>query len=432
MHWHLHLCILFPSNRKPFFKLTQSLTLQSLFYAVRYSNNRGIMRKKWWIIIGIIVLIVAGLLFAKSCGKKKQPEKVQSTEEETYTVKRGDISSRIEITGEVQPKAMVSLKSKVSGKIVKFYADENDYVTSGQIIADIEPDYNQANTLFNTKAMLQKAEINLKNARKDLADKTVLLKKQFISQEEYDKASDALQEAEIEYAQASSQYEMIRDLDVPGKVTHVYATSSGVVIERNINEGEMVQSSLTSYGEGTVIMKIADLNQMIIKSNINEVDISKFKLSQNAEISLDALPYEKYEGRVVRIAPQAIIENNAKVFPIEISINTNGKIAKPGMTANVTILADSRENVLVIPIRAVFSNDKNQDIVYLVTGNTTSTPATKANDKEKTSATPNYVSTPIKLGTNDLLQVEVIEGLKEGDIILLNEPGTAKNNFMMM
>ena len=194
----------------------------------------------------------------------------------------------------------------------------------------------------------------------------------------------------------------------------------------------MVQSSLTSYGEGTVIMKIADLNQMIIKSNINEVDISKFKLSQNAEISLDALPYEKYEGRVVRIAPQAIIENNAKVFPIEISINTNGKIAKPGMTANVTILADSRENVLVIPIRAVFSNDKNQDIVYLVTGNTTSTPATKANDKEKTSATPNYVSTPIKLGTNDLLQVEVIEGLKEGDIILLNEPGTAKNNFMMM
>ncbi|MDD2250540.1 MAG: efflux RND transporter periplasmic adaptor subunit [Candidatus Cloacimonetes bacterium] len=390
------------------------------------------MRKKWWIIIGIIVLIVAGLLFAKSCGKKKQPEKVQSTEEETYTVNRGDISSRIEITGEVQPKAMVSLKSKVSGKIVKFYADENDYVTSGQIIADIEPDYNQANTLFNTKAMLQKAEINLKNARKDLADKTVLLKKQFISQEEYDKASDALQEAEIEYAQASSQYEMIRDLDVPGKVTHVYATSSGIVIERNINEGEMVQSSLTSYGEGTVIMKIADLNQMIIKSNINEVDISKFKLSQNAEISLDALPYEKYEGRVVRIAPQAIIENNAKVFPIEISINTNGKIAKPGMTANVTILADSRENVLVIPIRAVFSNDKNQDIVYLVTGNTTSTPATKANDKEKTSATPNYVSTPIKLGTNDLLQVEVIEGLKEGDIILLNEPGTAKNNFMMM
>jgi len=179
-------------------------------------------------------------------------------------------------------------------------------------------------------------------------------------------------------------------------------------------------------------MKIADLNQMIIKSNINEVDISKFKLKQNAEISLDALPYEKYEGKVVRIAPQAIIENNAKVFPIEISINTSGKIAKPGMTANVTILADSRENVLVIPIRAVFSNDKNQDIVYLVTGTKTDTGETKTKGKETTVTNLNSVVTPVKLGTNDLLQVEVIEGLKEGDKILLNEPTANKNNFMMM
>ncbi|MBP7334160.1 MAG: efflux RND transporter periplasmic adaptor subunit, partial [Candidatus Cloacimonas sp.] len=269
------------------------------------------MRKKWWIIVVIAVLILLILLSVKTCGKKKQPVSTKQTDTEIYAVKRGDISSRIVITGEVQPEIVVSLKSKVSGKIVKFYAGENDYVTSGQVIADIEPDYNQANTLFNTKAMLQKAEMNLANARKDLADKTILLQKQYISQDEYNKTSDALKEAEIEYAQASSQYEMIRDLDVPGKVTRVYATASGVVIERNINEGEMVQSSLTSYGEGTVIMKIADLNKMIVKSNINEVDISKFKLNQKAEISLDALPYEHYEGKVVKIAPQAIVENNA-------------------------------------------------------------------------------------------------------------------------
>ena len=389
------------------------------------------MRKKWWIIIAIVILILLVLFLGKSCGKKKQTEKVTPTETETYTVKRGDISSRIEITGEVQPEVVVSLKSKVSGKIVKFYAGENDYVTSGQIIADIEPDYNQANTLFNTKAMLQKAEMNLKNAQKELADKTILLQKQFISQEEYNKTSDALKEAEIEYAQASSQYEMIRDLDVPGKVTHVYATASGVVIERNINEGEMVQSSLTSFGEGTVIMKIADLNQMIVKSNINEVDISKFKLNQMAEITLDALPYEQYEGRVIKIAPQAIIENNAKVFPIEINLNASGKIVKPGMTANVTILADARKNVLVIPIRAVFSNDLNQDIVYLVTKTKISDTKTNPKSKEKTSSVPNSVATPVKLGTNDLLQVEVIEGLKEGDIILLNEPLTNNNKMFM-
>ncbi len=390
------------------------------------------MRKKWWIIVVIAVLILLILLSVKTCGKKKQPASTKQTDTEIYAVKRGDISSRIVITGEVQPEIVVSLKSKVSGKIVKFYAGENDYVTSGQVIADIEPDYNQANTLFNTKAMLQKAEMNLANARKDLADKTILLQKQYISQDEYNKTSDALKEAEIEYAQASSQYEMIRDLDVPGKVTRVYATASGVVIERNINEGEMVQSSLTSYGEGTVIMKIADLNKMIVKSNINEVDISKFKLNQKAEISLDALPYEHYEGKVVKIAPQAIVENNAKVFPIEINLNASGKIVKPGMTANVTILADSRKNVLVIPIRAVFSNDINQDIVYLVKETKSPAKETNSNNKGKTAPIPNYTVTPIKLGTNDLLQVEVLEGLKEGDQILLNEPITNNNNNLMM
>jgi len=387
------------------------------------------MRKKWKIIIGIAVVIIAVLILAKSCGKAKKAAVKKTATEETYTVSRGEISSRIEITGEVQPQTVVSLKSKVSGKIVKFYAGENDYVSAGQVIADIEPDYNQANTLFNTKATLQKAEMLLTNARKDLADKAVLLEKQYISQDAYKAAVDAVKNAEIEYAQASSQYEMIRDLDVPGKVTHVYATSSGVVIERNINEGEMVQSSLSSYGEGTVVMKIADLKKMIVKSNINEVDISKFRLSQSAEIKLDALPYEEFQGKIVKIAPQAITENNAKVFPVEISINAEGYKAKPGMTANVSILGESRENVLVIPIRAVFSNDSNQDVVYLVPAQK-ATPTKKA--KTPAVAVSAGVATPVKLGANDLQNVEVIEGVKEGDKILLNEPGTQKNFGMRM
>jgi len=388
------------------------------------------MRKKWKIIIGISVLAVVTLALVSRCGIAKKETADPKTDSDTVTVSKGEISSRIEITGQVMPQTVVSLKSKVSGKIVKFYAGENDYVKSGQIIADIEPDYNQANTLFNTKATLQKAEIQLTTATKDLADKAILLEKKYISQEEYDKASDLLKSARIEYEQAGKQYEMIRDLDVPGKVTHVFATSSGVVIERNINEGEMVQSSMSSYGEGTVVMKIADLNQMIVKSNINEVDIAKFMLHQTAEIKIDALPYEQYHGQIVKIAPQAITENNAKVFPVEISINANGQTVKPGMTANVSIMGDSRKDVLTIPIRAVFSNDSNQDVVYKVTA----APAPAKTDKKSKKpavSQPTGVATPVKLGANDMQNVEVIEGLQEGDKILLNEPGTKTNGFGM-
>ncbi len=383
------------------------------------------MKKKWKVIIGIAVLLVLAWLGLRACGKAALNKAGIASAPQTHTVRRGDIVSQVEITGEVLPKTVVSLKSRVSGKIVKLYVDANDYVKSGQIIADIEPDYNQANTLFNTKAQLQRAELTLANARKDLADKRALLDKQYISQESYDNSEDALKNAQIEYTQASSQYEMIRDLDVPGKVTHVYATSSGMVIERNINEGEMVQSSLNSFGEGTVLLKIADLSRMIVKSKINEVDIEKFSLGQRATIKLDALPYEEYEGSIVKIAPSATLENNAKVFPVEISINATGETAKPGMTAAVSIIGESRLDVLVIPIRAVFTDDKDQDVVYVMP-QAAKTPAAKG------AVALEPVATPVKLGSNDLQMVEVISGLKEGDVISLTEPASQKNNNQMM
>lgn len=309
---------------------------------------------------------------------------------------------------------------------MKLYADENDYVSKGQKIADIEPDYNQANTLFSTKAQLSRAEMRLRNARKDLEDKRVLLAKDYISREAFQAAEDELSSAQIDHQQAQSQYEMIKDMDVPGKVIHVYATASGVVIERKVNEGEMVQSSLGSFGEGTVLMKIADLAQMTVASKINEVDIAKFRLGQEATIKLDALPYEEYSGRIVKIAPSAVVENNAKVFPVEISIDASGAKAKPGMTAVVTIIGESRLDVLVIPIRAVFTDDKGQDIVYML-------PETAAKaQKGKDAPAREPLPTPLQLGANDLQQVEVLSGLKEGDRISLTEPGSAKNNMMFM
>ncbi len=158
---------------------------------------------------------------------------------------------------------------------------------------------------------------------------------------------------------------MIRDLDVPGTVIHMYATASGTVIERKVNEGEMVTSSINAFGEGTVVMQIADLSKMVVTSNINEVDIIKFKVGQEAIIKLDALPYEEFSGKIISISPKAVVINSAKVFPVEISINATGDRVKPGMTAAISILGDSRKDVLIIRL-SVFADDKNQDIVYLI------------------------------------------------------------------
>ena len=401
------------------------------------------MRKKRTLIIIAVLLIVIVAVVLTRCGKAKAKNPADASAAATmHTVAYGNIDSKIEITGELQPETVVAIKSRVSGKIVKFYVDENDFVTSGQIIADIEPDYVQANTLFNTKATLQLAEITLAKARKDHQDNQVLLANNYISQSDFDHGQDALKNAEIQFEQASRQYEMIRDLDVPGKVTHVFATASGTVIERSVNEGEMVSSSINSYGEGTVVMRIADLNRMIVKSNINEVDIAKFKLKQQGTIKLDALPYEEFSGEIVKIAPMAITENNAKVFPVEISINATGKQVKPGMTAAVSILGDTREHVIVVPIGAVFADENNQDIVYLIPKAAVKAPSAEKSDQTKKpeekkamgpkAAEPELVATVVKLGANDFQMVEVISGLAEGDVISLKEPSSGAKTGMMM
>jgi len=382
------------------------------------------MRKKWIIlaIVLILIVIVVALMQCNKTAKETLPASMQDSG--THTVELGNIDSKIEITGEVQPATIVAQKSRVSGKIVKFYADENDYVKLGDLLADIEPDYNQANTLFNTKASLQKAELTLQQARKDFEDKTVLLENEYISESEFDAARDAFRIAEIQYAQASSQYEMIRDLDVSGTVIPMYATASGTVIERKVNEGEMVTASINAYGEGTVVMQIANLSHMIVQSNINEVDIAKFKKGQKGSIKLDALPYANYEGKIVKIAPKAVTINSAKVFPVEISINASGDVVKPGMTAAVSIQGDSRQDVIVIPIAAVFADDRNQDVVYLIS----STESDSLAEAEK--AEP--VATVVQLGANDFEMVEVISGLEVGDVISLKEPDLDMNmNFMM-
>ncbi len=401
------------------------------------------MRKKRTLIIIAVLLIVIVAVVLTRCGKAKAKNPADASAAATmHTVAYGNIDSKIEITGELQPETVVAIKSRVSGKIVKFYVDENDFVTSGQIIADIEPDYVQANTLFNTKATLQLAEITLAKARKDHQDNQVLLANNYISQSDFEHGQDALKNAEIQFEQASRQYEMIRDLDVPGKVTHVFATASGTVIERSVNEGEMVSSSINSYGEGTVVMRIADLNRMIVKSNINEVDIAKFKLKQQGTIKLDALPYEEFSGEIVKIAPMAITENNAKVFPVEISINATGKQVKPGMTAAVSILGDTREHVIVVPIGAVFADENNQDIVYLIPKPAAKAPSAEKSDQTKKpeekkamgpkAAEPELVATVVKLGANDFQMVEVISGLAEGDVISLKEPSSGVKAGMMM
>lgn len=351
---------------------------------------------------GIIVLLAALILGA--CSVKTAKGDKSSGEVKSMVVEAGEITVKMEETGEIEPIREIELKPKVSGKIVKFYVDEGDYIKDGDLIADIEPDYNEAEKLSAVKSNLTLAEIRLTDAQKDLEDAEELFRKSYISEKKLRDARNELERATINHQDALNQNDLVKEIESKDNVSKMYASANGTIIERKVEEGEMVISSSGNYSGGTVIFNLADLSRMVVKSRINEVDIGKVHKQQKVNIQVDAFPYQKYNGNITRIASKAISYNNVKVFPIEIEIIDVDEKLRPGMTANITIIGEKRADIVTIPIRAIFSDEDGQDIIYKVQNDTISK------------------SVVVKTGINDFQQVEIIEGLAVGDTISFSEP----------
>ena len=375
------------------------MVLQKIFFSHKKylkTQNRGRMRK--------VIITIITIFFIVSCSMKVNKPGENKQKMKTVKVETGSITVELEETGEIEPIKEIEIKSKVSGKIVRFYVEEGDFVHLGDVLADIEPDYNQAEQISQVKNSLELAEIRLENRRKDLDDMTKLFAENYISQNQLDEAKDALKEAKISYQSALQQYELIKEIESEGNVSKLISSASGTVIHRAVEEGEMVVSNTGSYAAGTVIMTLADLEKMVVNTRINEIDISKIHQNQVVRIQVDAYPYEKYSGMITKIAAMAVDYNNVKVFPIEITISEVDSKLKPGMTANVTIIGEEKEDILVLPIRAIFTDENGQDIVYKVENDSISG------------------SVPIKTGINNFQQVEIVDGLEEGMEIALSKP----------
>lgn len=363
--------------------------------------------KKFAIIVAVIIVIV---ILVAILGKKDSQKIADTRNLQKYTVEKGDITIKLEETGEIEPIKQIEIKSKLSGKILKFYVEEGDYVQKGDVIADVEPDYNQADEIARINTSLKLAEIRLENAQEELQEVEKLYKQNYVSNDELDDAQDNLTEAKLDHENALRQYELIKEIEATDNVSKLVSPGSGTVIQKQVEEGEMVVSSTGSYNAGTVVMTLADLKRMIVTTRINEVDISKIGDAQRVEIKVDAYPYAQYNGKITKIAAMAVEYNNVKVFPVEIEITDVDEKLKPGMTANISIIGEEKKDILVVPIRSIFSNQDGEDIVYKVQSDSIAG------------------AELVKTGINDFQKVEIIEGISLGDTISLTKPKENKKN----
>ncbi|MCS7183104.1 MAG: efflux RND transporter periplasmic adaptor subunit [Thermoanaerobaculum sp.] len=377
-----------------------------------------------WVVSGVLVLAVAAGVVAS---RRSQPRTI---EELPVAVGKAEVATvQVEVVevGTVEPEVKVDVKSALSGKVVSLPVREGDMVKRGQLLAAIEPDVNQAQTLAAVRRNVAQQEIEFADAEKDFLAKTELYKAGLIALEVHRAAETRYKAAREALEAAKEKAKIVESSGIPlttnpQQVLHIVAPMDGVVIRRPVELGEAVTGA-GSFNAGTVIATVADLSKMIVKAGVSEVDIGKVHEGLPVEVTLDAFPKVKFTGKVSRIAPAARLEREVKVYDVEVVLDAQGKELRTGMTANVRILGERVEQVLTVPVEAVFRKD-DREVVYVRKTNPPgkAPKVTPGPDAWKTWFEERVVTT----GLASLSRVEVVSGLVAGEEVALEDPTRPK------
>lgn len=292
-------------------------------------------------------LIAAAVVVALLCagGWKKYKKKAAEGGPGTVTVERGDIELHFMDSGELTPKTFVDVASKVSGRVIELYVDEGTIVKKGAKLAVIQPGRTEAEAYVPT---------------------TLTAPIDGIVMRYQDRSSNNPQE---------------------GRLSKL---------------GEYVTGLMESQTP-TYLLTVADLSRLIVKMKISEMDILKLRQGMEVKVTVDAVPGQDFPSKVTLVSPQAEKDgNNVKNFKVEVTLLKSDPRLKPGMTARVDGLLDSRKQVLKLSLSGVFE-EGGKEFAYVTGG-----------DKP--------AKAELKLGLRSEMDVEVLGGVKEGDKILTEKP----------
>jgi HlyD family secretion protein len=371
-------------------------------------------RLRWLVPLAVVVIVGLALGLRTIRSDSQPPNGGEASPEKAArraTAEVGDVSVRLSETGLIQPKTMVLVKSKVSGKIVRLHASEGQLVRQGDLLAMVEPDMAQARTVASLKSDFGRARVDLERARQDFERDVQLQRDGHISDTQLKLTKDAYDIAQIEFQSALEQMQLAEEDGVTmdaqaeaSKRLEIVAPSSGTVINMEIEEGEIVTSGAISYTSGTTLMTIADLSVMQIKAGVNEVDIGKVRLGQDVKIDVDAYPGATFQGTITHVAPAARDEQGVKIFDVEIDVTASDERLRPNMTANIEIQGDHRESVLTIPIETAFKR-QGRYVAYVFDG-----------------SPDEPVEREIVTGIANIEKLEVVSGLNEGEVVARYDP----------
>lgn len=268
---------------------------------------------------------------------------------ETVPVERRNIVVSASAAGAIQPILTVDVKSKASGEIIGMPVETGDEVRPGQLLARIDPRIPQAN-LEQAEAALQVADAQLQNAQAQLARSDTLFKAQAITQAEYETARLGFAQANAQLVNARTNLQTAKDAM---EDTQVRAPLKGTIISKSVELGTVISSPTRDVGGGTVLLRMANLDTVQVAALVDETDIGKVQPGLPVTITVDAYPNRPFNGSVLKIEPQAQVNQNVTQFSVLVNILNPEHVIKPGMNTEVEIHVGEREGVLAIPNAAL-------------------------------------------------------------------------------
>lgn len=402
-------------------------------------------KKTIYILIGSVVVIIALLVVLSKTGVIGNKDK--GKEIEITTVDTSTIIETVSATGKIQPEIEVKISSMVSGEIIALPVKEGQVVKKGDLLVKINPDLYTSGlnrtvaNLSGTKAGLSQADASFKEAKSSYERNKTLFEKGIISKSDWDKAI-----ASFEVAKATKQTAYYNVQSASASVneardnlgrTIIYAPADGTISMLNVELGERVLG--TQQMAGTEIMRVANLNNMEVEVDVNENDIVKIKVGDEAKVEVDAYLKKQFKGIVTSIsnsASSSLTADQVTNFKVKVRILKESyqdllegrpltySPFRPGMTATVDIITKTKNNVLSVPISSVVvKSDTTAVVIGKMPDSKTEVKETipksdkkfecvfvKVGDKAKIRI--------IKTGIQDDTNIEVLTGLKKGDVVI--------------
>jgi HlyD family secretion protein len=399
------------------------------------SNHRNRKRRRW-IILSIVIIVLAASVFGVATmlrpDHKIDPAKLAKVE-------RGDIAKSVVATGRVEPLTQVEIKSKASGIVKKIDVDYGDRVKTGQLLLELDKEQLQA-SVNEARASLQAAQAAVESAeatnqrnvvdaegpdlpflkstvardRKlasdgliamsvlDNDDKNlqIALNHQLSAQRNVAVSRAEIARAKAQVAQAQANLDQAEE---NLRNSTILSPIDGMVLSRDVEVGDAVSSILVLGSEATKLFTLGDISEVYVRGKVDEADVGKIFVGQQARISVESFPNKKFYGKVTKISPMGVEKDNVTTFEVRVSIRNPGGELRANMSANAEIILEEKHDALLIPETALLFETARKPSVEI--------PAPEAET--------GWRKVPVKLGIQNGVKAEVLDGLKEGQPVVL-------------